>query len=123
MTLLKEAPLRWRLIPRGAAYHHLLSQLEALGRGDACSSSGAINASSGSSDSINPSSGSSDAINPSRAGGEYGPEVLKYGPERLPLPRILSRLWPHQQRSVATTLAGVRQGKLGFADASAVGFT
>jgi len=41
--------------------------------------------------------------------------------EYLPLPTITSILWEHQQRSVDSVLAGVRDGKLGFADASAVG--
>jgi 3-methyladenine DNA glycosylase/8-oxoguanine DNA glycosylase len=41
--------------------------------------------------------------------------------EYLPLPTITSTLWEHQQRSVDSVLAGVREGKLGFADASAVG--
>jgi hypothetical protein len=41
--------------------------------------------------------------------------------EYLPLPSITSILWEHQQRSVDSVLAGVRDGKLGFADASAVG--
>jgi superfamily II DNA or RNA helicase len=41
--------------------------------------------------------------------------------EYLPLPKITSMLWEHQQRSVESVLAGVREGKLGFADASAVG--
>ena len=41
--------------------------------------------------------------------------------ERHLPPRITSSLWDHQSRSVAATLAGVKGGKLGFADASAVG--
>ncbi len=41
--------------------------------------------------------------------------------EYLPLPSITSIFWEHQQRSVDSILAGVRDGKLGFADASAVG--
>jgi superfamily II DNA or RNA helicase len=41
--------------------------------------------------------------------------------EYLPVPIITSTLWEHQQRSIDSVLAGVREGKLGFADASAVG--
>ena len=32
-TLIKEGALKWRVVPRGAAYNHLLSELERLGRG------------------------------------------------------------------------------------------
>ena len=39
----------------------------------------------------------------------------------LLLPRIVTSLWEHQTRSRAAVLLGVREGKRGFADASAVG--
>ena len=33
-VLVKEGALRWRVVPRGAGYHHLLTALEKLGRAE-----------------------------------------------------------------------------------------
>lgn len=41
--------------------------------------------------------------------------------ESLPLPKIKTALWEHQEKSVAKVVEGVHQGKRGHADASAVG--
>ena len=41
--------------------------------------------------------------------------------EFLPLPKIKTKLWPHQEKSVANIVEGVMNGKRGHADASAVG--
>jgi len=41
--------------------------------------------------------------------------------ETLPLPKIKTSLWPHQEQSVSKVVEGVRQGRRGHADASAVG--
>jgi len=37
------------------------------------------------------------------------------------LPAVVTELWPHQQEARDRVLQGIREGKLGFADASAVG--
>ena len=102
-ALVKEGPLKWRVVPRGAAYHHLITQLEGLGR------------------SVVSPRPLLDAPLDVGVGASAGGGVPEGGDEMLELPQILSTLWPHQQRSVAATLAGVRVGKLGFADASTVG--
>ena len=33
-ALVKEGAMRWRVVPRGAGYHHMLGALEKLGRGE-----------------------------------------------------------------------------------------
>lgn len=184
-TLLKESALKWRLIPRGAAYHHLLQMLEQLGRGSVLQSrspdSRTAAAGAGSSNQLvspatagkssgavavgleqhsgevtaeaTTASGSKRAkrkagvaaqsaaaeaaaaeASPSRVRGaddaNEAPRIrtgFSVGDgsaaamEVLELPKIVSKLWDHQKRSVAAILAGLRAGKLGFADASTVG--
>jgi hypothetical protein len=41
--------------------------------------------------------------------------------EYTPLPKVKTKLWPHQELSVQKVVQGVREGKRGHADASAVG--
>jgi hypothetical protein len=184
-TLLKESALKWRLIPRGAAYHHLLQMLEQLGRGSVLQSrspdSRTAAAGAGSSNQLvspatagkssgavavgleqhsgevtaeaTTASGSKRAkrkagvaaqsaaaeaaaaeASPSRVRGaddaNEAPRIRTgtsvgdgsaAAKEVLELPKIISKLWDHQKRSVAAILAGLRAGKLGFADASTVG--
>lgn len=45
----------------------------------------------------------------------------KEGSDYLPLPKIKTTLWAHQEKSVSKVVEGVRQGRRGHADASAVG--
>ena len=180
-TLIKEGALRWRVIPRGAAYHHLLDALTSLGRGVVAPSLGhktsaevptprsigidSGSATGGGATSDTPSapdeaiakSGSKrprrkaadnaaaaasaialDEAGGSRAAPSSGGDAVVTAASTssaagsvhraraadgtaLAAPRITSTLWEHQARSVAATLAGGKGGKLGFADASAVG--
>ena len=39
----------------------------------------------------------------------------------LPVPKVLTKLWPHQDASASKVVEGVKEGKRGHADASAVG--
>ena len=67
--------------------------------------------------------GGDEAFAPPRGSGGGAKRVsgVDLSEEFLPLPTVTSKLWEHQRRSVDCVLAGVRVGKLGFADASAVG--
>jgi 3-methyladenine DNA glycosylase/8-oxoguanine DNA glycosylase/superfamily II DNA or RNA helicase len=47
---------------------------------------------------------------------EKGGETLS-----LPIPTVMTKLWPHQEASVDKVVHGVKDGKRGHADASAVG--
>ena len=167
-VLIKEGALRWRVVPRGASYHHLLMSLEMLGRNEVCAEPKQIFRGETLGGEIcdrkllpNPvkeekqeerihattqrpqrscATATMEAVaavaafeSDARADREDEDFSAKrkvkkslaanvdLSTEYLPVPIITSTLWEHQQRSIDSVLAGVREGKLGFADASAVG--
>ena len=90
-ALERSGPLRWRVCPAGAAYVHLMQTLAELARE---STDNLICA--------DPSSTAADA-NPPAA-----------------VPQVETALWDHQREAVDRIMEGIRAGKRGFADASAV---
>ena len=161
-VLVKEGALRWRVVPRGAGYHHLLKCLENLGRKEvsvqpelklppqpkfqlkqkcppnpvneeselsavgwprrSCALAGSKAAVAIAASEADARADREDGDFPAQRRGKKSSAVgVDLSTEYLPMPTIMSRLWEHQQRSVESVLAGVREGKLGFANASAVG--
>jgi hypothetical protein len=49
------------------------------------------------------------------------PAAVDKEEEYISLPQVKTRLWEHQERSMASVIAGVKAGQRGHADASAVG--
>jgi hypothetical protein len=149
-ALKKESAFKFKVRPRGAAYYHLLESLERLGRGEFSSERpfanpvavkpktenetpeienskkrvrsrrGATTKAMKKIKSMASTEQQGDSNDDSDVDG-YVVKEESVEDDYLPLPQITSTLWPHQEASVTKILEGIKTGKRGHADASAVG--
>ena len=149
-ALIKSGSLKWRVRSRGAGFFHMMECLEQLSRGALTEEKVAIasNTSTQVSQkekssmpietsrrrskrraagvcgkavaSLAASEANDNSIEPNASSSDTAERYLD-DEEYLPLPRVTTKLWPHQEASVTKVLEGVKQGRRGHADASAVG--
>jgi hypothetical protein len=143
-VLIKNGALKWRVRQRGAGYHHMLGCLELLSRGvgeEVARKAPAVTALGTTVVSSKPKNSRKDLSRRAAAkckaslalmaekddncmNDDDGSDVEtgeSDNEDYLPLPKVTTELWPHQEASVAKVVSGVKEGRRGHADASAVG--
>lgn len=148
MVLRKEGAMKFRLRPKGASHHHLLCMLERLGRGEVdqmplplatislqaghqtkCKSKRAQlyeREQMKDTEPVRKRPRRRAAAASSQSLTSHAVKEIDFG-EEVPLdtcsslPKVTTALWRHQESSVKKIAEGVRAGKRGHADASAVG--
>eukprot|EP00977_Amphora_coffeiformis_P008793 scaffold1992_cov187-Amphora_coffeaeformis.AAC.11 len=128
-ALVKTDALSWFVRQRGAGYHHMMACLEDLSR-----EAGSFDLQEAGMNTADPITSKPNAPRPKRKAAKACSEAMKSsnpessgtdnsedGIEFSPVPKINTKLWPHQGTSVDKVVAGVKDGKRGHADASAVG--